>query len=112
MKFALVYAYDPTATTPSDGEVADWTALDEQLRAAGAVVHEAGFHPRDEGRVVRVRDGATEVAKEPAAPAANTVAGYYVVEAADIEAATELAARIPTARYGYVEVRQVVEFEG
>lgn len=112
MKFALVYAYDPTAVTPSEDEVPAWIALDEELRSAGAVVHEAGFHPVDLGRTVRVRNGGTVVEKEPAAPPAHTVAGHYVVEADDIDAATAIAARIPTAAYGYVEVRQVVEFDG
>jgi hypothetical protein len=112
VKFALVYAYDPTTTSPSEDEVPAWIALDEEFRAAGVAVHEAGFYPADQGRTVRVRDGGTIVEKEPAAPAANTVAGYYVVDVADIEAATALAAKVPTAAYGYVEVRQVVEFEG
>ena len=112
MKFALVYAYDPTTVTPSEDEVPAWIALDQELRSTGSAVHEAGFHPADSGRTVRVRNGGTVVEKEPAAPAANTVAGYYVVEADDINAAVDIAARIPTAAYGYVEVRQVVEFDG
>jgi hypothetical protein len=55
---------------------------------------------------------ATAVEKGTAAPAENTIAGYWVIETADIETATNLAARLPTANYGYVEVRQVVELEG
>ncbi len=111
MKFALVFAYDPTVTSPTEAEFADWMALDEEWRTAGITVHDAGFHSRDEARVVRVRDGATVVEKEPAAPAAYTVAGYWTVEAADIEAAADLAAKVPTAKYGYVEVRQVIELD-
>jgi hypothetical protein len=111
MKFALVYAYDPTAVS-AEGEVAAWMDLHEDWRAAGITVDEAGFHPSEQGRVVRVRDGATAVEKGTAAPAENTIAGYWVIETADIETATNLAARLPTANYGYVEVRQVVELEG
>ena len=112
MKFALVYSYDPTTASPSEGEVPAWIALDEEFRAAGVTVHEAGFHPVDQARTVRVRDGRTSVEKGSATPAPYTVAGYYVVDVADIEAATELAAKIPTAGYGSVEIRQVVEFDG
>ncbi len=110
MQFALIYHYDPTTTGPSEDEVQAWIDLDAALRAEGRSVHEAGFHSRDEARTVVVRDGRTEVTKAATTPAAHTVAGYYVVTAADVEEAAELAARIPTAAYGYVEVRQVVEF--
>ena len=112
MKFALLYVYDPTTTSPTEGEIADWVALDEQLKADGVVVHGEGFHSRDEAQVVRVREGATTVDDKPAAPAAHTVAGFYLVEAPSIEAAAQIAARVPTAKYGYVEVRRVVDFEG
>ncbi|OLT12912.1 hypothetical protein BJF78_23155 [Pseudonocardia sp. CNS-139] len=111
MKFALLYVYDPTETSPTEGEIADWVALDDQLKADGVVVLGEGFHSRDEARVVRVRDGATAVATEPTAPAAHTVAGFYVLDVPSVEAATEIAARIPTAGYGYVEVRRVVDFD-
>jgi hypothetical protein len=112
MQFALLYRYDPTVASPTEAEIADWMTFDEKLRAADVFVHEAGFHGRDEGRVVRVRDGATVVEQEHAEPAAYTVAGYYVVDVVDVDAATEIAAQIPTATYGYVEVRQVVDFTG
>jgi len=112
MKFTLLYAYDPTTASPSEGEIADWLALDADWREAGILVHAEGFYHRDEGKAVRVRDGATAVRDEPATPAEATVAGFVVVEAPDIEAATVMAARVPTARYGYVEVRRVVEWEG
>jgi hypothetical protein len=111
MKFTLLYVYDPTTTSPSEGEIADWLALDAEYREKGILVHAEGFYHRDEGKVVRVRDGATAVEDQPTTPAGNTVAGFIVVEAPHIEAATALAARVPTAKYGYIDVRRVVEWE-
>lgn len=109
MQFALVYSYDPTKTSPTEAEFEDWMKFDAAVRADGVFVHEAGFHSRDEAKVVSVTDGATEVTDGPAAPAAYTVAGYYVVDVGSIDKAAEIAVKIPTASYGYVKVRQVVE---
>lgn len=113
MKFALLYVYDPTAASPGESEIADWLALDDQLKSEGVdVVLAEGFHSRDEAQIVRVRDGATTVETEPTAPAPHTVAGFYVIDVASIETAAEIAARVPTAKYGYIEIRRIVDFEG
>ncbi|MFC7432873.1 MULTISPECIES: YciI family protein [unclassified Agrococcus] len=107
MQYALVYSYDPTTATPADGEVQDWFALDAELAEAGVSIHEAGFHPIEGARVVTVRDG--EVVEADAPTSGSTVAGYYVVDVPDLASAVRLAARIPTAKYGEVAVRQIVD---
>ncbi|WP_219420105.1 YciI family protein [Pseudonocardia nigra] len=100
MKFALLYVYDPTTTSPTEGEIADWLALDEKLKSEGTSIGGEGFHSRDEAQVVRVRDGASRIETEPTAPAAHTVAGFYIVDAPSIEAATEIAHREVRLRRG------------
>ena len=111
MKFALLYQYDPAQTGPADNEVPDWLEFDKQVRDAGAFVYEAGFHPADAARRVAVRDGVSAVEGVSGRPG-EVIAGLYVVEVADLEAATALAAQLPTARYGAVEVREVVDYAG
>lgn len=107
MQYALVYSYDPSTATPADDEVQDWIALDAELAEAGTTIHEAGFHPIEEARVVTVRDG--ETVETDATTSGTTIAGCYVVDVPDLATAVRLASRIPTARYGEVAVRQVVD---
>ena len=111
MKFALLYQYDPTQTGPADNEVEDWLAFDKRVRDAGSFVYEAGFHPVDAARWVTVRDGESAVEGVSGRPGPVT-AGLYVVDVADFNAATALAEQLPTARYGTVEVREVVDYTG
>ncbi|MEU5846557.1 YciI family protein [Saccharopolyspora shandongensis] len=110
MKFALLYQYDPTKTGPTDGEIDDWLALDKQIRDAGIFVYEAGFHPAEAARTVTVRDDAAATTDGIEHRTGEYLAGLYVIEVADLDAATKWAEQIPTGRYGSVEVRQVVEY--
>jgi hypothetical protein len=63
---------------------------------------------------VRVRDGEKLVTDGPFAETREVLGGYYLIEADSLEEATDWAARIPSARYGTIEVRPVVmrEAEG
>ncbi|MFE3068092.1 YciI family protein [Streptomyces sp. NPDC059247] len=106
MQYALVYSYDPAETGPGgDAEVGEWIALDDELTAAGIKVHEAGFHPGAHGKTVTVRDGGATVTDGVAA--GSVVAGYFILDVPDEQTAVSWAQRIPSARYGRVEVRQV-----
>ncbi|MEV6863497.1 YciI family protein [Streptosporangium subroseum] len=109
-KFALIYQYEPAVTGPAGGEVSDWVTYDKEVRDAGVFVYEAGFHEASTARTVSVRDGATVVDDGVAASSGAIVAGLYIVDVADINAATSWAQKIPTARYGSVDVRPVVEY--
>ena len=111
MRYTLLYHYDPIEAGPGEDEVPQWLAFDEQVRQAGAFVYEAGFHPAEQARTVSVRD--EQVATDPGAvvgASGEVLAGFYVVDVPDEQAAREWAERIPTAAYGKVEVRPVVEF--
>ncbi|WP_148588930.1 YciI family protein [Streptomyces sp. WAC01526] len=110
MKFALVYAYDPVQAGPGHGEIDEWVALDAALKAAGNFVHESGFHPAGQAQTVTVRDGQVQVRAGAVIGAGITVAGYIEVEVADEGTALSWAERVPTARYGQVEVRRIVEY--
>lgn len=111
MKFALVFQYDPAQASPAEGEIQDWLDLDKEVHDAGVSVYGDGFHAADAGRTVSLRDDSTTVING-IDRTGELVAGLYVVDVADIEAATAWAKKIPTARYGSVDVRPVVEFDG
>jgi len=68
------------------------------------------LQPADTATTVRVRDGRTLTTDGPFIDAKETLGGYFLYEADDLDAAIEMAARIPAARMGgAIEVRPVVE---
>jgi len=62
-----------------------------------------------EAKSVKVRDGRAQVADGPAVDTSAQLGGYYLVETKDLDEALELAAKIPGAQYGTIEVRPVLE---
>jgi hypothetical protein len=82
-----------------------WTLRDDPRVVAGAALH-----PVETVTTVRVHDGDTLVTDGPFADTKEVFAGWYVIEADDIDAAIEIASRCPAARFGgSVEVRPVLE---
>ncbi len=104
-----------------DETTAAWEKLSEDERSAvtgeymaisrsPGVTGGAQLQPAPTATTVRVRDGATLTTDGPFLETKEVLGGYFLLEAADIDAAIELAARIPAARMGgAVEVRPVVE---
>jgi len=60
-------------------------------------------------KTVRVRDGETQITDGPYAETKEQLGGFYLIEAKDLDEATKIAARIPGARDGSIEVRPVIE---
>lgn len=102
----------------------DWEALSEEERRALydeylAFTHEirqswnfvAGepFQPTHTAVTVRVRDGKAITEKGPSAPSEEQLGGFYLIDADSLEEAASIAARIPSARIGSVEVRPILE---
>jgi hypothetical protein len=69
-----------------------------------------GLQPTTTATTVRVRDGKTLTTDGPFAETREQLAGYYLVEAKDLDAALGMAARIPGAKTGSVEVRPVMVY--
>ncbi len=59
---------------------------------------------------MRVRDGKTTTTDGPFAETREQLGGYYLIEAKDLDEATMIAAKIPSARFGSIEVRPVVRY--
>ncbi len=95
--------------TPSADEMAkaykDVDAYNDQLKAEGAWVFAGGLHPADTATVVRVKDGEVLTTDGPFAETKEQLGGFWVIEAADLDAALALAARGAAACGGPVEVR-------
>jgi hypothetical protein len=88
------------------------TALTHDLAANGQFLAAAPLHPVSTATSVRVRDGRKLVTDGPFAETREYLGGYFLVEAKDLDEAIGIAARIPGAKFGTVEVRPVIELTG
>ena len=87
----------------------EYRSLREQLLSAGQFVTGSKLQPITTATSVRVRDGKELVTDGPFAETHEQLAGYFLVEAENLDEATSIAARIPSARTGTIEVRPLVE---
>jgi hypothetical protein len=67
------------------------------------------LHDTDKATTVRVKDGKKVVTDGPFAETKEQLGGYYLIEAKNIDEATDIAARIPSASFGSIEVRPIFE---
>jgi hypothetical protein len=81
----------------------------EGLIKGGNMKAGEGLQPTATATTVRVRDGKTLTTDGPFAETREQLGGYYLVEAKDLDEATNLAARIPGAQVGSIEVRPVMQ---
>ena len=87
----------------------DVEAVNGQLREAGAWVFAGGLHPASTATVVRMRDGEVLTTDGPFAETKEQLGGYYVADCKDLDEAIAVAAKIPGARLGSIEVRPIWE---
>jgi hypothetical protein len=107
----LLYAEEatPEERKERDAQMPAWIEFTEGLREAGLFVSSGQLRPVDTATTVRVRDGETEILDGPFAVTKEYLGGYYMVKCADLDEALKIAAQLPIARYGSVEVRPLVE---
>jgi hypothetical protein len=86
-------------------------ASGEGLRQRGLLVAAEALEPIDSATTVRVRNGAVSVTDGPFAETKEQLAGFYLIDARDLNEAIQVAAKIPPAREGSVEVRPVRELD-
>ena len=94
--------------------------VNEMLEAYGAFGQEAGdaivagegLQPTSTATTVRVRDGERMLTDGPFAETKEQLGGFYLLECNSLDEAIDLAAKIPGAQYGSVEVRPVMNYDG
>jgi hypothetical protein len=100
----LVYGEEQAMKTVNDHEC---IANGEALRQAGHYVAAESLQPIATARTLRVRNGKVSVTDGPFTEAKEVIAGFYLIDARDFDEALRLAAKIPPARVGAIEVRPV-----
>jgi hypothetical protein len=86
-----------------------WIALFEELGKADPAAEGLELEAADEAKVVRVRDGERIVTDGPFTETKEQIGGLFLTELPDLDEAIRLAALVPAAAYGSMEVRPVVE---
>ena len=107
----LIYESEAAATKRSQAEQAEihrrFMALNQNLSSAGKRIGGSPLERSSTATTVRVRNGKTVTTDGPFAETKEQLGGYYLVDAKDLDEATVIAARIPGARTGSIEVREV-----
>ncbi|MFA5940915.1 MAG: YciI family protein [Sinimarinibacterium sp.] len=107
MKYlCLVYSSEKALEGFPDSEC---MACGDGLRASGHMVAAEALQPVRTARSLRVRDGKVSITDGPFAETKEQLAGFYLVEARDFDEALRIAAKIPPARVGCIEVRPIRE---
>jgi hypothetical protein len=87
----------------------EYMKFSEEIKESGNYISGAELHPITSATSVRVRDNRQLVTDGPFAETKEQLGGYYLIEAKDLDEATAIAARIPSARVGTIEIRPLVE---
>ena len=89
------------------GVMAAYGAYTQAMKEAGVYLGGERLHPSSNATVVRAQNGKTSVLNGPYAEIKEQLGGYYLIEAADLDAAIGWAARCPGAQFGAIEVRPI-----
>jgi hypothetical protein len=114
MKYMLLVYLDENILSEEERAhcYVDSAQLACDLAAGGNYVAAAPLHPTTTATSVRVREGKPLVTDGPFAETREQLGGFYLVEAKNLDEAISIAARIPPARVGTIEVRPVMEITG
>ncbi len=120
MKYLLLIHHNPGSRQIweafSDAERAEglgaYAALNEDLAASGELIVAEALAEPSLAKRVSVRGGQTMTTDGPFAEVKEQLAGFYLVECESIERAIAIAARVPEAAFGLVEVRPILTYAG
>jgi len=105
MKYLCLVSGEEHAVTDIDDR--DCLAVDAELRASGHCIASEALQPVATATSVRIRQGRLMVSDGPFAETKEVLTGFYLLEARDLNEAIQLAAKIPPATVGCIEIRPV-----
>ena len=109
----MIYQAEGTGPQPGDAEfsqlMSDYLAFTEEVKSRGLFVGGEPLEDSSTATTVRVRNGKTELHDGPFAETKEVLGGYYLLDCRNLDEALECAAKIPTAKYGSIEVRPIMQ---
>ena len=114
MRYAMLICTEESveaAMSPAEGEAqfAGYMKFGEEMTKRGVLTGGERLRPTTDATTVRVRNGEVVTSDGPFAETKEQIAGFYLVDAKDLDEAIEIAAQIPGAKSGSIEVRPVWE---
>ena len=110
----LIYTPTEGGLTPEEAqaEMPRWSEYTQSLIDAGVMVSGDALEGIDTATTVRVRNGETVISDGPFADTKEALGGFYIIDVADLDAAQDWAAKMPSVPRGSVEIRPVMVFDG
>ena len=114
MKYMLLIYSDELALSETEREecYVESAQFAQQIKSSGQYLGANPLHPTSTATSVRVREGKRLVTDGPFAETREQLGGYFLIEANNLDEAIGIAARIPAARKGTVEIRPVIDIPG
>ena len=114
MRYALLICTDEKvveALSPEEGQAAlgEYLAFTEEMGKRGVLQGGERLRPTTDATTVRVRDGEVLTADGPFAETKEQIAGFDILDCADLDEAIEVAAKHPAAQFGTLELRPIWE---
>lgn len=108
---ALIYNTEGSEDVDMETLMGQYRTFGEKAGAAGVLAGGNALEPISTATSLQVRKGKTSLTDGPFAETKEQLGGYYMLECKDLDEALQWAAKIPTARYGSIEVRPVMVFD-
>ena len=103
-------AWESIPPAEAEAVMGEYFAFTEGIRSKGQLVAGEALQPTPTATTVRVRNGKISTTDGPFVETKEQLGGFYLIDAADLNEAIQIASRIPSARHGSIEVRPVVDF--
>ncbi|QPF71674.1 YciI family protein [Roseateles sp. DAIF2] len=115
MKYMLLIYNDPRlepayGTPEFQAMMAGFFALNEKMNADGVLISGEGLQGVETATSLRIRGAKVETMDGPFAETKEHLGGYYVIEVPDLDAALKYAALVPSASFGTVELRPLMDY--
>lgn len=94
-----------------DAGLAEYSAFTDAIKKSGHYIGGEALQPVETATSVRVRNGKVSSTDGPFAETKEQLGGYYLINAKDLNGAIQVASRIPSAKWGTIEVRPIWELE-
>ena len=94
----------------TDAVMGEYFAFTDGIRKSGHYLGGEALQPTQSATTLRVRNGKVSTTDGPFAETKEQLGGYYLINAKDLNDAIQVASKIPSARFGSIEVRPLMEF--
>lgn len=116
MKYMLLIYNDPSlepdyGTAEFDEMISGFFAVNEKMKADGVLCHGEGLQGVEAATSLTIKSGKVETMDGPFAETREHLGGYFLVDVPDLDTALKYAAQIPSATFGTVEVRPVMDYD-